>query len=113
MDRITFAVSDVAPDADIGPVVLGIDLLAGESGDALTFLARFDRTGFSACTTSGDALTALHGACVAYSDGAVSVTARLPVQRDRSGRSPVAFCIIDGVPIQTGIPVVIVPSIAT
>jgi hypothetical protein len=111
-DGLTFAVSDTAPDTDtdIGSVVLGIDRLTDAAGGMMTFLARFDGSGCTVWTAHNGAASVPCDAEVKFSDGAVSITTRLPGWKVAPGQSPSAFCLIDDITYQVDVPVVVIPG---
>ncbi|QJU53996.1 hypothetical protein SCB71_12460 [Herbiconiux sp. KACC 21604] len=109
-DHITFAVSDIAPEEYLGPVVLGVDNLTASTGEVVAVVARFDLGGCTVCSTTGGTSTEHPDARVDFSDGAVTITANTGVRMPGPGDHPVAFCLVDGVPFQLDVPVVMMPA---
>jgi hypothetical protein len=112
-ERVCFHVSEIAPAAYGGPIVLGVDLLESSTGSILALVVRFVPGSCTVRTVCDGRATEHPDAVVEFLGHTVVAQLRLPVQRDSprsgSGREPLGFCLIDGVPLQVDVPVAIAP----
>jgi hypothetical protein len=114
-DIITFTVSDIAPDHDISPVELGINLFSGGADTVITVSARFARAEKSVFLRIGNAPVVALDAVISFRENTVIVVTRLPLTWDvltpRERDRCFAFCTIQGVRYQTDVPAAVVAPV--
>ncbi|WP_291045234.1 hypothetical protein [Herbiconiux sp.] len=89
-ERVCFHVSEIAPAAYVGPIVLGVDLLESRTGSILALVVRFVPGSCTVRTMADGRATEHPDAVVEFLGHTVVVELRLPA-RWGSGRAAVGF----------------------